>query len=113
MIGEPFDVERNLVSHVFGGLTLLDTVQSDTGMDLYVLMRAYNTKKQFSTNILSRIIHAKSYFICFLNTQYQNARLIYDLLIDTKMKTSNTRPKSQQHLQRWYATWEENQSVFS
>ena len=29
------DLERNLVSHVFGGLTLLDTVQSDDFQDIF------------------------------------------------------------------------------
>ena len=66
------DVERNLVSHVFGGLTLLDTVQSDTGMDS---LRA-DARTQHEEAVLNNIqfmesVHAKSYSSIFstLNTK--------------------------------------------
>ena len=66
------DVERNLVSHVFGGLTLLDTVQSDTGMDS---LRA-DARTQPEEAVLNNIqfmesVHAKSYSSIFstLNTK--------------------------------------------
>src|SRR5574337_22783 len=65
-------VERNLVSHVFGGLTLLDTVQSDTGMDS---LRA-DARTQHEEAVLNNIqfmesVHAKSYSSIFstLNTK--------------------------------------------
>lgn len=66
------DVERDLVSHVFGGLTLLDTVQSDTGMDS---LRA-DARTQHEEAVLNNIqfmesVHAKSYSSIFstLNTK--------------------------------------------
>ncbi|GHU37783.1 ribonucleoside-diphosphate reductase subunit beta [Bacilli bacterium] len=66
------DVERHLVSHVFGGLTLLDTVQSDTGMDS---LRA-DARTQHEEAVLNNIqfmesVHAKSYSSIFstLNTK--------------------------------------------
>ena len=92
------DVERNLVSHVFGGLTLLDTVQSDTGMDS---LRA-DARTQHEEAVLNNIqfmesVHAKSYSSIFstLNTKTE---------IDEIFSWIDTNPKSQQHLQRWYAT---------
>lgn len=66
------DTERDLVSHVFGGLTLLDTVQSDTGMDS---LRA-DARTQHEEAVLNNIqfmesVHAKSYSSIFstLNTK--------------------------------------------
>ncbi|GFH41993.1 ribonucleoside-diphosphate reductase subunit beta [Lactococcus hodotermopsidis] len=66
------DDERNLVSHVFGGLTLLDTVQSDSGMDS---LRA-DVRTQHEEAVLNNIqfmesVHAKSYSSIFstLNTK--------------------------------------------
>nr|WP_172355201.1 class 1b ribonucleoside-diphosphate reductase subunit beta [Lactococcus insecticola] len=64
--------ERDLVSHVFGGLTLLDTVQSDSGMDS---LRA-DARTQHEEAVLNNIqfmesVHAKSYSSIFstLNTK--------------------------------------------
>jgi ribonucleoside-diphosphate reductase beta chain len=66
------DDERTLVSHVFGGLTLLDTLQSDSGMDS--LRR--DARTQHEEAVLNNIqfmesVHAKSYSSIFstLNTK--------------------------------------------
>ena len=65
------DTNREVVAHVFGGLTLLDTVQSQDGMDS--LMKDIRT--QHERAVLNNIqfmesVHAKSYSSIFstLNT---------------------------------------------
>ncbi|WEV44615.1 class 1b ribonucleoside-diphosphate reductase subunit beta [Streptococcaceae bacterium ESL0687] len=66
------DEEKDLVGKVFGGLTLLDTVQSETGMDS---LRA-DARTQHEEAVLNNIqfmesVHAKSYSSIFstLNTK--------------------------------------------
>lgn len=66
------DTEKELVGHVFGGLTLLDTLQSENGVD--VLRK--DSKTQHEEAVLNNIqfmesVHAKSYSSIFstLNTQ--------------------------------------------
>lgn len=66
------DTEKTLVGHVFGGLTLLDTLQSENGID--VLRK--DAKTQHEEAVLNNIqfmesVHAKSYSSIFstLNTQ--------------------------------------------
>jgi ribonucleoside-diphosphate reductase beta chain len=64
-------VEHTLVSHVFGGLTLLDTVQSESGMESL----RHDIRTQHEEAVLNNIqfmesVHAKSYSSIFstLNT---------------------------------------------
>lgn len=66
------DTERTLVGHVFGGLTLLDTLQSENGIDAI----RQDTKTQHEEAVLNNIqfmesVHAKSYSSIFstLNTK--------------------------------------------
>lgn len=60
------DAERELYNHVFGGLTLLDTLQSEDGIS-YLLE---NTRTQHERAVLNNIqfmesVHAKSYSTIF------------------------------------------------
>ena len=43
------DQEKDLVGKVFGGLTLLDTMQSESGVEPFVQMSEHLTKKPSST----------------------------------------------------------------
>ena len=69
------NVEKDLVGKVFGGLTLLDTMQSETGVKPFVLIFVHHTRKLFSNNIqFMESVHTKSYSSIFstLNTKSED-----------------------------------------
>lgn len=91
------DIERTLVGRVFGGLTLLDTLQSENGVD--VLRK--DSRTQHEEAVLNNIqfmesVHAKSYSSIFstLNTA-KEIEEIFDWTnnneyLQTKAKIINT-----------------------
>ena len=65
-------LERTVVGHVFGGLTLLDTVQSESGMDqLREDVRTPHEEAVLNNIQFMESVHAKSYSSIFstLNTR--------------------------------------------
>lgn len=65
-------LERTVVGHVFGGLTLLDTVQSESGMDqLREDVRTPHEEAVLNNIQFMESVHAKSYSSIFstLNTK--------------------------------------------
>ena len=66
------DEEKELVAHVFGGLTLLDTVQSETGIEaLRTDIRTPHEEAVLNNIQFMESVHAKSYSSIFstLNTK--------------------------------------------
>ena len=73
MTGESYQVvEKDLVGKVFGGLTLLDTMQSETGVQaLRADIRTPHEEAVFNNIQFMESVHAKSYSSIFstLNTK--------------------------------------------
>ena len=66
------DAEKEMVSHVLGGLTLLDTVQSESGMaQLKDAVRTPHEEAVLNNIAFMESVHAKSYSSIFstLNTK--------------------------------------------
>ena len=64
--------EKDLVGKVFGGLTLLDTMQSETGVQaLRADIRTPHEEAVFNNIQFMESVHAKSYSSIFFNFEYQ------------------------------------------
>ena len=86
--------EQNLVGHVFGGLTLLDTVQSESG----IVMLRETVRTPEETAVLNNIqfmesVHAKSYSSIFSTLNTPNE-------IESIFKWTDTYPNLQQKTER-------------
>ena len=94
-------VEKDLVGKVFGGLTLLDTMQSETGVQaLRADIRTPHEEAVFNNIQFMESVHAKSYSSIFstLNTKLRLKRfsngpipiLIYKRRLRLSMKSTST-----------------------